>query len=289
MPAISRTADVDLLARALAYGSAGVAVFPCVPGGKIPMTPNGFHDATTDLNQIRAWWNERPQANIATPTGAPGLDVLDVDVRADGSGWLAFRRAREAGLIDGWTRTIQTPSGGLHLHYPGTDQRNGTLRGLHVDFRGAGGYVLLPPSLGQTKTYSRRYETYWTRPGPGRPLDWSAVVDLLAPSQGAERTTHPGRTRDGVEPTPALAAHVARQAEGNRDNALFWAACRAAEAGVRDFEPLVAAAVSTGLTEREAARTVLSARRTVEHPRISVATTSRTAPATVATRPDLAR
>lgn len=56
---------------------------------------------------------------------------------------------------------------------------------------------------------------------------------------------------------------MARQPEGNRDNALFWAACRAAEAGVQDFEPLVTAAVSAGLSEREAARTVLSAQRTV--------------------------
>ncbi len=60
-----------------------------------------------------------------------------------------------------------------------------------------------------------------------------------------------------------LAAHVAKQSEGNRDNALFWAACRAADAGVADYEPLVAAAVSAGLPERQAVRTVLSARDTV--------------------------
>lgn len=269
MSHLARTPAPNLRDRALAYASAGVPVFPCVPGGKNPMTANGFHDATVDLDQIRAWWAERPQANIATPTGAPGFDVLDVDVRADGDGWRAFRLAKEAGLIDGWTRAVQTPSGGLHLHYPGTDQRNGSLRGLHVDFRGAGGYVLLPPSLGQTKTYSRRYETYWTRPGPGRPLNWSAVVDLLAPTQAPERAGRPVAARDGVDPTPALAAHVARQPEGNRDNALFWAACRAAEAGVRNFEPLVAAAVSAGLTEREAVPTVLSAQRTIDYPAVA--------------------
>ncbi len=264
----ARTNAPDLRERALAYAAAGVAVFPCVPGGKIPATTNGFHDATTDLDQVRAWWTARPQANIATPTGAPGFDVLDVDVRADGNGWRAYRRAKGAGLLDGWVRAVLTPSGGLHLHYPGTEQRNGSLRELHVDFRGAGGYVLLPPSLGQTKAYSRRYETYWTRPEPGRPLDWSAVVDLLAPTQAPERPGVVGHLRNAIDPTARLAAHVARQHEGNRDNALFWAACRAAEAGVRDFEPLVAAAVSTGLTEREAVRTVLSARRSVEHPAV---------------------
>ncbi|HZL03756.1 MAG TPA: bifunctional DNA primase/polymerase [Cellulomonas sp.] len=175
------------------------------------------------------------------------------------------------GCQDGWVRAVLTPSGGLHLHYPGTNQRNGSLRGLHVDFRGAGGYVLLPPSLGQTKAYSRRYETYRTRTGPGRALDWTAVVDLLNPAAASDRSDAVVHTRDGVDPTPALAAHVARQPEGNRDNALFWAACRAAEAGVRDFEPLVVAAVTAGLTEREAARTVLSAQRTIGRPAVFTA------------------
>ena len=69
-------------------------------------------------------------------------------MRPDGSGWAAFNKAQRAGLLDGWVRAVETPSGGLHLHYPGTDQRNGSLRGQHLDFRGAGGYVLLPPSLG---------------------------------------------------------------------------------------------------------------------------------------------
>jgi hypothetical protein len=62
---------------------------------------------------------------------------------------------------------------------------------------------------------------------------------------------------------PWLAAHVARQLEGNRDNALFWAACRAAEAGTPDLTPLVDAAVSAGLPEVQARRTVRSARDTI--------------------------
>lgn len=258
-------ASSDLLDRALAYAVAGTPVFPCVVGGKTPLTTNGFHDATTDPEQIRRWWTAAPRANIATPTGAPGFDVLDIDVRPDGAGWPAYHRAAAAGLVVGWIRAIQTPSGGLHLHYPGTDQRNGSLRGLHVDFRATGGYVLLPPSLGQTKTYSRRYELLRTHPGPGQPVDWSAVTALLAPPVERPRLARDPRARDGADPIPALAAHVAKQPEGNRDNALFWAACRAAEAGVVDFEPLVAAAVGAGLTEREAARTVLSARRTTAH------------------------
>ena len=255
--------------RALAYANAGIPVFPCVPGGKTPLTANGFHDATTDPEIVTGWWRWRPEANIATPTGTGTFDVLDVDLRPNGSGYPAYHQAKAAGLLDGWIRAVRTPSGGLHLHYPGTDQRNGTLPGLHLDFRGAGGYVLLPPSLGQCKAYSRRYELLVVRPGSGRPLDWAAVTAVLQPP-APRRDSMVAARRDGVDPVPWLAAHVARQPEGNRDNALFWAACRAAENNAHDFDPLIAAAVTAGLPERQAVRTVQSARdtiaRTTYHP-----------------------
>lgn len=253
-----------MFAQALAFAEASVRVFPCVPGEKRPLTARGYLDATTDPHQIRRWWTASPAANIATPTGRPGFDALDVDVRPDGSGWAALRLLQEAGLIDGWIRAVRTPSGGLHLHYPGTDQRNGSLRGQHVDFRGAGGYVLLPPSLIRTPEYARRYERVDSRDVPGRALDWAAITHLLAPTPSPRAAGQVSATRV-LDPILPLAAHVARQPEGNRDNALFWAACRAAEAGVPDLTPLVDAAVGAGLPERQARRTVRSAQDTIAH------------------------
>jgi hypothetical protein len=79
---------------------------------------------------ITASWARHPQANIAAPTGASAFDVLDVDVRPTGSGWDALDEARAASLIDGWVQAVQTTSGGLHLHYLGTQQHNGTIRSL---------------------------------------------------------------------------------------------------------------------------------------------------------------
>ena len=232
-PAAPAGAPLALVSRALAYAAAGTPVFPCLPGGKSPITAHGFRDATTDPDRIRAWWSVTPLANIAAPTGHPGFDVLDVDVRADGSGWAAFRQARSAGLLDGWVRAVRTPSGGLHLHFPGTEQRNGSVRGQHLDFRGRGGYVLLPPSQVRTADYVGTYEVIAARTAPGRPLDWAAVAGLLTPTPAPVPAPRVPRQagRPGSDPTPCLAAHVARQPEGNRDNALFWAACRAAEAG----------------------------------------------------------
>jgi len=193
MTAPSPTSSPDLLIRALAFAGAGIPVFPCVPGGKAPLTSNGFHGATTDPDTITGWWRWRPEANIATPTGATTFDVLDVDVHPGGTGYPAYHKAKQAGLLDGWIRAVRTPSGGLHLHYPGTDQRNGTLPGHHLDFRSTGGYVLLPPSLGQCKAYSRRYELLEVRPVPGRP-----------PRLGCRR-----RSAAAADPAPGAAGRYA--------------------------------------------------------------------------------
>jgi hypothetical protein len=263
----------------LGYAATGVAVFPCTAGGKAPLTPHGFLDATIDAERIRRWWGAHPHANIATPTGRAdpaltgrvGSDVLDVDVRADGHGWDAFHTLRRAGLLDGWTRAVRTPSGGLHLHYPGTTQRNGSIRGQHLDFRGLGGYVLLPGS--RCGPGEQRYTLVHQRPGPGRPRDWTTVTSLLQPrkQQAQDRPL----VRGAGDPTSWLAAHVARQTEGNRNNALFWAACRATEAGATDMAPLLDAAVATGLNVHQAVATIRSAQRTEGRPSLAPCLASR--------------
>ncbi len=67
----------SLLESALRYAELGFPVFPCVPGGKAPLTSHGFKDASTDTEQIRTWWTRNPNANFAMPTA--GLLVVDVD------------------------------------------------------------------------------------------------------------------------------------------------------------------------------------------------------------------
>jgi RecA-family ATPase len=75
----------SMLAAALEYASWGWPVLPLVPGGKVPATQHGVHDATTDEARIRAWWEANPQANIGIAAGVrSGLMVLDVDPRNGG-------------------------------------------------------------------------------------------------------------------------------------------------------------------------------------------------------------
>lgn len=74
-----------MLAAALEYASWGWPVLPLVPGGKVPATAHGVHDASTDPERIRAWWEANPQANIGIAAGVrSGLMILDVDPRNGG-------------------------------------------------------------------------------------------------------------------------------------------------------------------------------------------------------------
>src|SRR5436309_9906569 len=90
-------AEPTLAGAAIRYANLGIPVFPCVPGGKQPLTPNGFHDASSSTQVVHAWWQRHPEANIGLPTGVrTGVVVVDVDVHPGGSGFGAFERARAA-------------------------------------------------------------------------------------------------------------------------------------------------------------------------------------------------
>jgi Bifunctional DNA primase/polymerase, N-terminal len=245
------------LAAALRYAQADWPVFPCIPGEKVPVTRHGFLDATTDPDKITWWWSRNPDRNVAIATGAPGPDVLDVDLHKEGNGFAAFNRLRRERLLDGASAYIRTPSGGMHAYFAGSQQGNGRLPRHHLDFRSKGGYVVAPPSA----VGGRPYELIKRAEGQGG-LDWAAVTRLLEP----EPQHRPQRSKQGPADAHRLAEWVARQQEGNRNDGLFWAANRALEAGLTDLGDLAEAARSTGLDEREIACTLASARRRAGRP-----------------------
>jgi len=247
-----------MLHQALAYASRGWPVFPCQPDQKIPATRHGYRDATTDQERITAWFSLLPPWNLAIATGTPGPDVLDVDQHGPaGNGFAALERLRRAGLLEGASACVRTPSGGLHVYFAGSRQHNGHLTGQHVDFRSAGGYILAPPS----RVNGRAYRLVKTLDGQGG-LDWAVVTGLLQPPRQPDR---PESRRVMDSDVGRLARWVARQPEGNRNAGLFWAASRALEADrAADLSVLADAARQVGLTEREIARTLDSARKARE-------------------------
>ncbi|MDN5715698.1 MAG: bifunctional DNA primase/polymerase [Janibacter sp.] len=262
-----QVADVPLAAAAVQFAQAGVPVFPCVPGGKRPLVEHGFHDASSDPAQVGAWWRRWPAANIGVPTGrASGFVVVDVDVHGPVDGRAGFVRATAAGLTGGWKILVRTPTGGMHAYYPampGTEQRSWQAGRAGVDFRGDGGYIIVPPSARTIEGTTALYRVEEVGTGHARTLDAARLRDFLDPRpepRPRPDTWQPVGRDDAVR----LARWLGRQ-DTDRNLKLFWASCRLAEGGVPldDALDAVLAAAKSDFGPREIAATIRSAYRTV--------------------------
>ena len=251
------------LGAALAYAACGWPVLPCQPGRKTPATGRGLRDATADPAVITGWFARRPDLNLATATGAPGPDVLDIDRHGPcRTGYDALAVLDAAGLLDGAAAWVATPGGGLHAYYAGTGQRSARLARHHLDFKAAGGYVLAPPS----RISGRPYQLL-AAPGGRAALTWANAAALLEPPQPQPQPQRERQARPSGGDAERLAAWVARQEPGNRNAGLYWAACRLLDHDpAAGLGPLAAAARHARLSEREIAATLRSARTTSRQP-----------------------
>lgn len=153
----------DLLGAALAYAERRWPVIPlwwpirtgcacpggrgCQHPGKHPIgsaVPRGCLDATTDPQTIREWWSRFRPANVGIACGPASFDVLDVD-GPEGEASLAALVALHGALPE--TTEVRTGRGRqLYFAPSGLPCSAGKL-GPGLDTRGAGGYVVAPPSL----------------------------------------------------------------------------------------------------------------------------------------------
>lgn len=132
-----------LLAAAIRYAARGWRVFPLGPRDKKPLTRTGFKEATSDHGQVLQWWQVFPEANIGLATGDP-FDVLDID------GPSSVPALQELlGTDYRHTGPVANTGRGKHLYFLSMQEgrnRAGLLGGK-LDYRGAGGYVVAPPSV----------------------------------------------------------------------------------------------------------------------------------------------
>jgi hypothetical protein len=138
-------APLPLLRAALAYGRAGLYVFPILELTKDEPLVKWGTRATCDAKQIAAWWQQWPHANIGCATGPSGLAVIDTDNKPEGNGENTLRGLPRLTP----TRMARTRGGGIHRFYWDDFGEVGNTAGKigpHVDTRGVGGYVVLPPS-----------------------------------------------------------------------------------------------------------------------------------------------
>lgn len=223
------------------------AVFPLREGDKTPRIPrkdggHSFHDATTDPEQIRAWWEKYPRANIGVATGEKsGFIVIDVDLDPekgkDGSLELAELERQLGELPDG-PRQL-TPRGGTHYLFKNPDdylvkisvgldvnEKTGKKTGLAegIDVRGNGGYIAVAPSPrkdqgGKEYQWEINSEPIST-PLPDLPRAW---LDFMVERGIATRSSRGAAPDREQRQRFALPSKVTT---GQRNDTLFRYACR---------------------------------------------------------------
>jgi hypothetical protein len=199
---------------ALKYLRMGFSVIPCRRDKKslIKWEPYQLQKPTQD--EIRKWWTEHPDANIAIVCGAvSGIDVLDCDSQE------AYDNVNEFYLSDTFqTPTSKTPNG-RHLYFKHRSGLTNKVRAIKgTDIRTHGGYVLAPPSKNGSDT-----PYYWfdgLKPDQIPFAEWPdelfATLQAVAAVQRAPKA-----------PTPDVAPEDEPHelfTEGRRDNDLFHVA-----------------------------------------------------------------
>ena len=136
-----------IVSVALTYAEKGWSVVPL--NGKIPILNDWPTRASTDPDQIQAWWGQTPTANVGIATGArSNLLVLDVDPDKGGDESLHALESRYGPLPE--TIEVVTGNGGRHLYfqYPGYPIASSAGKlGPGLDIRADGGQVVAPPSI----------------------------------------------------------------------------------------------------------------------------------------------
>lgn len=243
----------DLAEHAEAYVRAGLAVFPLLPRSKRPATAHGQDDATTNLEQIRRWWDWRPECNIGIRPSI-GLVVLDEDIQHGGDKALSDLCYRHGELPETWT--ARTGQGGRHIWLRADPPFRGKLCD-GVDIKHHSGYLVAPPSIhpdtGRTYAWLNdfpiAYAPHWLRP-------------MLAPPPPRPIPQWNGWRPDA---NGALVRYVATRNVGNRNGALYWAVRKATIEGSIDQlrADLAGAAVNTGLNPDAVEATIESGIKSV--------------------------
>lgn len=132
----------------------GRPIIPVAAETKLPLVQwKKYQKELPTYEEILEWWDKWPNALMGMPTGEfSKITVVDIDVAGRSGSELAEVLAQFPK-----TRTVSTPSGGCHLYYqyePGyTTSANAYADFPHVDIRGDGGYVVIPPSKTQKGEY----------------------------------------------------------------------------------------------------------------------------------------
>jgi hypothetical protein len=153
----------NLVDKAIEYAERGWKVFPlhsmkgtacscgspnCASAAKHPHIKEWQKYCSSQVGEIKDWWQKWPDANIGLATGkASGFFVLDIDPRHGGKESLQ-KLVKKNGILPK-TLASSTGGGGYHLFFNEPEIRIGNRANVlpGLDVRGDGGYVVAPPSF----------------------------------------------------------------------------------------------------------------------------------------------
>jgi hypothetical protein len=254
---------------ALELATAGIAVFPVAisqdQNDNLQKSPacKWKDEASTSEKQIRDWWQERPNLVPGINLERAGLFVVDLDRHQGAADGIAAFRSLRGGdhPFPGGPVTI-TASGGLHIFFSNparlTNARGNLPAG--IDVRGVGGLVVAPGSTWQGfgwRSHPKRPRLVDVYPNLPALPDW--LLQVIRPPE-QPRPSFSFRGTASGSGLRALCRRVLNACNGERNNVLFWASCRAREEGGGDFAQamLLEAGTRVGLSKSEAERTIRS-------------------------------
>jgi hypothetical protein len=139
------------LTTALHYRDIGLSVIPVKFRDKKPIIPwQEFQKRIASTEEINEWWRKYPSANVGIVTGkVSGIFVVDLDKYAPDYSEEVFNKYFPENII---CPTASTARGGQHLYFSYPENSNISIGARNVDgidFRGEGGFVVAPPSIGE--------------------------------------------------------------------------------------------------------------------------------------------
>jgi RecA-family ATPase len=267
-------APTNMMDVAIGWADRGYQIFPCSPFDKKPLTPRdrdpktgelipgtgGLKKASCNVDQIRAWWKQNPEAMIGLPTGdIISAFVLEIDI-ADKAGNSYTSVAAQIATVEAElgvplppTWRVRTPRGGEHWFYwskhgypknSASIVRGGKeLRG--IDIRGTGGYVIAAGSRRHDgKLYTTVGHIEEPAEAPVELIDWACARGRWTPQKPSATTSTSNRANGSSHPSTHPHEAYARRAfeseitklattpEGGRNEQIFKTA-----AALTDFVP----------------------------------------------------
>jgi hypothetical protein len=204
---------------AILLAGSGFHVFPCLVNAKEPAIKDYPRKATTDPNQIKAWWNGKKQ-NIGISTSHFGeneaLIVVDVDLKKGKRGDLSLMQLELDGFDLPPTFETLTPSNGRHLYYrvPKALKQGVDTLGSGLDTRSLGGYVVGPGSVIDNKEYTITNKSH-IAPAPQWLIDRLGTAKQHGPSTPITLSgTDPNRAEQRAKNWLSTYAPIATEGHG---------------------------------------------------------------------------